>query len=73
VKNVKLIDTNELATHSKNKNIGDLNRGINEFKDYQLKTILLKGENVNLLADSDNFKWVEELYSELLNVHRVRC
>jgi predicted nucleotidyltransferase len=43
----------DLATHSKNKNIGELYRGINSFKKgYQLRTDLVNDENSNLLADS---------------------
>jgi methionine salvage enolase-phosphatase E1 len=46
---------NELATNSKNKNIRDLYRGINQFKrGYQLRNNLVKDENVDLLADSHN-------------------
>jgi hypothetical protein len=42
-----------LATYSKNKNIRDLYRGINELKkDYQSRTNLVKDENGDLLADS---------------------
>jgi hypothetical protein len=45
----------ELATNSKNKNIEDLFRGINEFKsDYQPRNNLVKDENCDLLADSHN-------------------
>jgi hypothetical protein len=44
---------NDLATHSKNKNIGDLYKGINSFKKgYQLRTNVVNDENSNLLADS---------------------
>jgi hypothetical protein len=44
---------NELATNSKNKNIIDLYRGINEFKrGYQPRSNLVKDENGDLLADS---------------------
>jgi hypothetical protein len=44
---------NELATNSKMKNIRDIYRGINGFKrDYQPRNILVKDENVDLLADS---------------------
>jgi hypothetical protein len=47
----------ELATKSKNKNIRDLNRGINEFKrGYQLRNNLVKDENGDLLADSQYFE-----------------
>jgi hypothetical protein len=43
---------NELATNSKNKNITDQLRGINEFKrDYQPRN---KDENSDLLPDSHN-------------------
>jgi hypothetical protein len=46
---------NELATNIKNKNIKDLHRGINEFKrGYQPRNNLLKDENGDLLADSNN-------------------
>jgi hypothetical protein len=46
---------NELATNSKNKNFRDLYRGINEFKrGYQPKSNLVKDENSDLLADSQN-------------------
>jgi hypothetical protein len=38
----------------KNKNIRDLYRGINEFKrGYQPRSIFVKDENVDLLADSN--------------------
>jgi hypothetical protein len=45
--NVRLNDKiNEFAMNSKNKNIGDLYRGINEFKrGYQPRNNLVKGEN----------------------------
>jgi hypothetical protein len=44
--------------NSKNKNIRDLYRGINEFKsDYQLQSNLVMEENGELLADSH----IEEL------------
>jgi hypothetical protein len=46
---------NELESNSKNKNIRDLYRGINEFKKgYQPRTNLVKGERDNLLADLQN-------------------
>jgi hypothetical protein len=46
--------TNELATNSKNKNITDLYRGINEFKrGYHLRSNFVKDENGDLLADSN--------------------
>jgi hypothetical protein len=63
---------NELATNSKNKNIRDLYKGINEFKrGFQPRNNLVKGKNGDLLADSHNIlnKWKN--YSQLLNVHSV--
>jgi hypothetical protein len=49
---------NELETNSKNKNIRDLYRGINEFKKgYQPTTNMVKEGNGDLLADQ-----VEELF-----------
>jgi hypothetical protein len=57
--------------NSKNKNIRDLYRGINEFKrGYQPQSNLVKDENGDLLADSDNIfnRW-KNYFSQLLNVH----
>jgi hypothetical protein len=63
---------NELATNSKNKNIRDLYRGINEFKrDYQPRNNLVKNENGDLVADSHNILTRWKNYSQLLNVHNV--
>jgi hypothetical protein len=46
---------NELTRNSKNKNIRDLCRGINEFKKgYQPITNLVMDENGDLLAESHN-------------------
>jgi hypothetical protein len=43
---------NKLESNSKNKNIRDLYRGINEFKKgYQHRTNLVKDERGNLLVD----------------------
>jgi hypothetical protein len=64
---------NELATNSKNKNIRDLDRGINEFKGgYQQRNNLVNDENCDLLADSHNIlnRW-KNYFSQLLNVHNV--
>jgi hypothetical protein len=64
---------NELATNSKNKNIRDLYRGINEFKKgYQPRNNLVNDENSDLLASSHNMlnKW-KNYFSQLLNVHNV--
>jgi hypothetical protein len=45
----------ELAKNSKNKNIRDLCRGINEFKKgYQPRSNFMKDEKGDLLADSHN-------------------
>jgi hypothetical protein len=45
----------ELATDSKNKDIRDLFRGINEFKrGYQPRNNFVEDENGDLLADSHN-------------------
>jgi hypothetical protein len=59
--------------NSKNKNMKDLYRAINEFKwGYQPVTNLVKDENGDLLADSHNIlnKW-KNYFSQLLNVHSV--
>jgi hypothetical protein len=48
---------NELAMNSKNKNIRDLYRGINEFKrGYQARSNLVKNENGDLLAFQKHYK-----------------
>jgi hypothetical protein len=63
----------ELATNSKNKNIRELYRGINEFKkSYQPTNNLVKDENGDLLADSHNIlnTW-RKCFSQLLNVHKI--
>jgi hypothetical protein len=60
----------ELATNSKNKNIRDLYRGINEFKrGYRPRNKLVKDENGYLLADFHNI--LSNYFSQLLNVHNV--
>jgi hypothetical protein len=62
---------NELATNSKNKNIRDLYREINEFKrGYQPRNNLVKYETGDLLADSHNIlnRW-KNYFSQFLNVH----
>jgi hypothetical protein len=64
---------NELETNTKNKNIGDFYRDINEFKKgYQHRINIIKDENGNLLADPQSVlnKW-KKLFSQVLNVHRV--
>jgi hypothetical protein len=62
---------NDLAVNSKN--IGYLYKGINEFKKgYQPRSNLVKDENGELLADSQNIlnRW-KDYYSQLQNVQRV--
>jgi hypothetical protein len=59
--------------NSKNKNIRDLYRVINEFKrGYQPRSNLVKDENSDLLADSNTIvnRW-KSYFSQLLNVHNV--
>ncbi|PNF40670.1 hypothetical protein B7P43_G04763, partial [Cryptotermes secundus] len=63
---------NENAMNSKNKNIRDLYRGINDFKrGYQPSSNLVKDENGDLLADSKILNTWRNYFSQLLNVHRV--
>jgi hypothetical protein len=64
---------NELAMNSKNKNIRDQYRGINEFKrGYQSSNNLVKDENGDLLADSHKIlnRW-RNYFSQLLNMHNT--
>jgi hypothetical protein len=64
---------NELATGSKNKNIIDLYRGINEFnRGYQPRSNLVKDENGDLLACCNKTvsPW-KSYFSQLLNVYDV--
>jgi hypothetical protein len=63
----------KFATHSKNKNIRDLYRGINEFKKaYQPRTNLVTDENSDLLADSHNIlnSW-KNYFFQLLYEYRI--
>jgi hypothetical protein len=64
---------NELTTNSKNKNIRDLYRGINEFKKgYQGRNNLVKDENGDLLENSHNIlNRRKNYFPQLLNVHSV--
>jgi hypothetical protein len=63
---------NELAADSKNRNIRDLYRGINEFKrEYQTRKNLVYDENGDLLADSNILNRRNNNSSQLLNVHNV--
>jgi hypothetical protein len=64
---------NELALNSKNMNITDPYRGVNEFKrGYQPRNNLVKYENDDLLADCHNIlnRW-KNYFPQLLNVHDV--
>jgi hypothetical protein len=64
---------NKLESNSKNKNIRDLYRGINEFKKgYQPRTSLVKDEKGDLLADPNKIvdRWMD-YFCQLLNVQRV--
>jgi hypothetical protein len=63
--------TNELAMNSKNKNIRQRYRAMNEFKKgCQPRNNLVNGENDYLLADHNNMleKWKNDV-SQLLNVY----
>ncbi|PNF21339.1 hypothetical protein B7P43_G02097 [Cryptotermes secundus] len=63
----------ELAMNSRNKNIRDLYRGVNDFKrGYQPSSNLVRDENGDLLANSHSIlnRW-RNYFSQLLNVHRV--
>jgi hypothetical protein len=64
---------NEPATNSKNKNIRDPYRGMNDFKrGNQPSSNLVKDENGDLLADSSNIVIRRKSYfCQLLNVHNV--
>jgi hypothetical protein len=64
---------NEPVTNSKNKNIRDLYRGINEFKrGYQPRSNLVKDQKVDLLAVSNNiFNRRRNYFFQLLNVNRL--
>jgi hypothetical protein len=63
----------ELATNSKNKNIRNLYRGINQFKRrYQPRNNLVKDENGDFHADSHNsLNRRKNYFSQLLKVHNV--
>ena len=63
----------ELESNSKINNIRDLYRGINDFKKgYQPRTIIIKDEEGDLIADSHSImaRW-RNCFSQLLNVHGV--
>jgi hypothetical protein len=61
----------ELEINSKNKNIRELCRGINDFKKgYQPRTNIVKDEKGDLVADCHSIltRW-RDYFSKLLNVH----
>jgi hypothetical protein len=62
---------NELETNNKNQNIKDLYRGINELKKgYQPRIHIIKDENGNLIADSQNvLNRFKNVFNQVLNVH----
>jgi hypothetical protein len=62
----------ELATNSKNNNIINLYRGMNHFnKCYQPRSNLVKEDNGDLFADSNNIlNRRKNYFSQLLNIHR---
>jgi len=63
----------ELETNSKINNVRDFYRGINDFKKgYQSRTILVKNEKGDVVADSHSImaRW-RNYFSQLLNVHGV--
>jgi hypothetical protein len=64
---------NELETNNKNKNIGDLYRGINEFKnEYQRRVNILKDENGNLIADPQSgLNRRKIFFNQVLNIHGI--
>jgi hypothetical protein len=64
---------NELETNSKNKNIRDFYRGVNDFKKgYQLRTNVARDEKGDLIADSHSILVRQRNhFSQLLNAHGV--
>ena len=64
----------ELETNSKNKNIRDLYRSINDFKEgYQPRCNIVKDEKGDLVADPHSImaRW-RNYFSQLFNVHGVK-
>ena len=63
----------ELETSSKIKNIGDLYRGIYDFKKgYQPKTNIVRDEKIGVVADNHSIlaRWRNH-FSQLFNAHGV--
>jgi hypothetical protein len=66
---------NELGSNSKNKNIGELYRGVNEFKNgYQPRINLVEDERGNLLVDLHKIlnRW-KNYFCQLLHVCGAGC
>ena len=64
----------ELETNSKINNVGDLYRGINDFKKvFQPRTTIVKDEKGDLLADPHSImaRW-RNYFSQLWNVHEFK-
>jgi hypothetical protein len=67
------VKINELETYNKNKNIRDLYRGINEFKEgCQRRINIIKDDNGNLLANPHSVlnRW-KNFFNQVPNVHGV--
>jgi len=67
------VKVEELETNSKINKVGDLYKGINDFKKgYQPRTTIVKDEKGDLVADphSNMERW-RNYFSQLLNVHEV--
>jgi hypothetical protein len=64
---------NELEAKSKNKNIREMHRGINDFKKgYQLRTNIVKIQKGNLVAEFDSILTRRSNhFFELLNIHGI--
>jgi hypothetical protein len=62
----------ELAMNSKDKNIRDLYRGINDLRGYKPRSNLVNDENGDLLADAHKImnRWKNHYFS-VIEVHRV--
>jgi hypothetical protein len=64
---------NEIESNNKKKHVRDLYRGINEFKKgYQPRINIIKHQNVNPLAKSQNVlnRW-KDFFNQVLNIHGV--
>ena len=63
---------NKLKENSKNKNIREIYKGINEFKKgYQPRTYVIKKNDGSILADTTSILSIwEQFFSNLLNVNQ---